>query len=181
MPTVFLPGIGATMRTLGTLRLRARSSARVVILLSAQAGFQGDLVLRDDRAGVDADHADVELEIVERLLQQRGQLAQLLIVLLEGERLRIFEQRQRRQLEVFVVAFLSRGRNRRGHGPRDGQDDSGRSGGGGRFLDSLDDGGRSLGHWKRGRAMDRNAFQQRFLRALSADKQRAGQTEQTSA
>ena len=34
MPTVFLPGIGATMRTLGTRRAMARSSARPVILLS---------------------------------------------------------------------------------------------------------------------------------------------------
>ena len=34
MPTVFLPGIGATIRTLGTRRAMARSSARPVILLS---------------------------------------------------------------------------------------------------------------------------------------------------
>ena len=58
MPTVFLPGIGATMRTLGTRRASARSSARLVTLLSAQAGFQLDLVLGDDRAGVDADDLD---------------------------------------------------------------------------------------------------------------------------
>ena len=78
MPTVFLPGIGATMRTLGTLRFRARSSARRGDLVDAQAGFQGDLELRDDRAGVDADDADVEAEVGEGLFQQGGPLAQLL-------------------------------------------------------------------------------------------------------
>ena len=34
MPTLFLPGIGATMRTLGTRRAIAKSSARPVILLN---------------------------------------------------------------------------------------------------------------------------------------------------
>ena len=40
-------------------------------LVEAQAGFQGHLELRDDRAGVDADDADVEAEVGERLFQQR--------------------------------------------------------------------------------------------------------------
>ena len=60
--------------------------------MDAQAGFQGNLVLSDDRPGIDADDADVELEVGEGLLQQPGQLAQLLIVGLEGERLRIFQE-----------------------------------------------------------------------------------------
>ena len=51
-------------------------------LVDAQAGLQGDLVLRDDRAGVDADDVDVQPEVGERLFQQRGRLAQVLIVLL---------------------------------------------------------------------------------------------------
>ena len=57
MPTVFLPGIGATMRTLGTLQVQGQVVGQAGDLVDAQAGLQGDLVLRDDRAGVDADDA----------------------------------------------------------------------------------------------------------------------------
>jgi len=44
--------IGATMRTLGTFRCRARSFAERGDFVDAHAGLEGDLVLRDDRAGV---------------------------------------------------------------------------------------------------------------------------------
>ena len=81
MPTVFLPGIGATMRTLGTLQIQGEIVGQSRDLVDAQARFQGDLELRDDRAGVDADDADVEVEVGEGLLQQRGPLAQTLILL----------------------------------------------------------------------------------------------------
>ena len=95
MPTVFLPGIGATMRTLGTLEVEGQVVGQAGDLVDAQAGLQGDLVLGDDRAGVDADDADVELEVLEGLLQQGGPLAQVLVVLLVGKRLRILQQRSR--------------------------------------------------------------------------------------
>ena len=49
--------------------------AEVGDLVDAHAGFQGDFVLRDHRPRVDADHADVELEILEGLFQQRRPLA----------------------------------------------------------------------------------------------------------
>ena len=114
MPTVFLPGIGATMRTLGTLQVQGQVVGQAGDLVDAQAGFQGDLVLRDDRAGVDADDADVEAEVRERLFQQGGPFAQLLVVLRVGERGRVFEQRQRRQLVVVLAAGnRSDGRRRR--------------------------------------------------------------------
>ena len=109
MPTVFLPGIGATMRTLGTLQVQGEVVGQARDLVDAQARFQGDLVLRDDRAGVDADDADVEAEVGEGLFQQGGPFAELLIVLVVGERLRIVEQRQRRQ-SVFIVPARYSGR-----------------------------------------------------------------------
>ena len=73
-------------------------------LVDAQAGLQGDLVLRDDRPGVDADDVDVEAEVGEGLFQQGGPFAQLLVLLGVRERGRVVEQRQRRQLVVVLAA-----------------------------------------------------------------------------
>ena len=84
MPTVFLPGIGATMRTLGTLQVQREVVAEAGDLVDAQAGLQGDLVLGDDRAGVDADDADVQAEVLERLFEQRRGVAQVLVVAVVG-------------------------------------------------------------------------------------------------
>ena len=42
MPTVFLPGIGATMRTLGTFEVQGQVVGRARDLVEAHAGFQGD-------------------------------------------------------------------------------------------------------------------------------------------
>ena len=64
MPTVFLPGIGATMRTLGTLEVQGQVVGQGRHLVDAQAGLQGDFVLRDDRPGIDADDAHLELKSV---------------------------------------------------------------------------------------------------------------------
>ena len=69
-------------------------------LVDAHAGFESDFVLRDDGAGVDADDLDVEIEVLERLFQDDRLVAQFLIVLLVGERLRVVQERQRRQLVV---------------------------------------------------------------------------------
>ena len=102
MPTVFCPGSGATMRTVGTFEVQREVVGEGRDLVEPQAGFQRDLVLRDDRPGVDADDLDVEAEVDEGLLQQRGHVAQLLLVLLERERVGVAEQRQRRQLVVGV-------------------------------------------------------------------------------
>ncbi len=112
MPTVFLPGIGATMRTLGTFRFRAMSSASACHLVDAQAGLQGDLELGDDRSGVDADDVDVEAEVGEGLLQKRRPLAQLLIVLAVIERLGVFQQCQRRQFVVGEALLIGYGDGR---------------------------------------------------------------------
>ncbi len=88
------------MRTLGHAQVQCQIVGQAGDLVNAQAGFQGNLVLRDDGAGVDADHADIEIEILERLFQQGGPFAQMLVVLLVRKRLRILEQRQRRQLVI---------------------------------------------------------------------------------
>src|SRR5262249_12872335 len=56
-------------------------------LVEAQAGLQGDLVLRDDRPGVDTDDADIQVEVLESLFQEGGTLAELLVVFLVWERL----------------------------------------------------------------------------------------------
>ena len=69
-------------------------------LADAHAGFERDLVLRDDRARVDADHLHAQIEVEKRLLEKRGRVAETLLVLLDAERLRIGQQRDRRQLEV---------------------------------------------------------------------------------
>ena len=106
MPTVFLPGIGATMRTLGTRRAIARSSARPVILRQPQAGFELDFVLGDDRAGFDFDDADVEAEVLERLFEDLGFAADFLLVLFVADVLVRQQQVERRQL---VVGFVSSG------------------------------------------------------------------------
>ena len=82
MPTVFLPGIGATMRTLGTRSAIARSSARLVILEQPQTGFEFDFVLRDHRSGLDLDDSHVEAEVLERLFQNLRLAADFLFVFL---------------------------------------------------------------------------------------------------
>ena len=85
MPTVVLPGIGATIRTLGTARAIARSSARLMILRDAQAGLELDLELGDHRAGVDLDDADLVAEVEQGPLQQHGPGVDLGLVLLDRE------------------------------------------------------------------------------------------------
>ena len=79
-------------------------------LVQPQAGFEGDFVLRDDRPGVDADDLDVEAEVGERLLEQRRDLAELLLVVLDRERLGVAQQRQRRQFVIGVRGRLVRRR-----------------------------------------------------------------------
>ncbi len=106
MPTVVCPGIGATMRTLGTARAIARSSARLMIFETAQAGFQLDLELGDHRAGIDLHDADLVAEIQEGPLQEHRPSMDLGLVLLDREGRRRLEQVHRRQFKV---------RSRRGH------------------------------------------------------------------
>ena len=72
-------------------------------LRQPQAGFQLDFVLGDDRAGLDLDDADVEAEVLERLLQDLGLAADFLLVLLVADILVRQQQVERRQL---VVGFL---------------------------------------------------------------------------
>ena len=102
MPTVVLPGIGATIRTLGTARAIARSSARLDDPRDPQAGLELDLELGDDRPGVDLDDADLVAEVEQRPLQQQRPGVDLGLVLLDRERRRRFEQLERRELERAV-------------------------------------------------------------------------------
>ena len=81
MPTVFLPGIGATMRHARHLQVQGQVVGEGGDLVDTQAGFERDLVLRDDRAGVDADDLHVQAEVGERLFEQRGDVAQPRLVL----------------------------------------------------------------------------------------------------
>ena len=60
--------------------------------MQAQAGFQGQLELRDDGAGVDADDADVEAEVGEGLFQEGGPIAQYLILISQVERFGVFQE-----------------------------------------------------------------------------------------
>ena len=107
MPTVFLPGIGATMRTLGTRRAIARSSARSGDLRQPQAGFELDFVLGDDRAGLDLDDLDVEAEVLERLFEDLRLAADFLLVLLVADFVVRQQQIERRQLVVdFLIGLL---------------------------------------------------------------------------
>ena len=94
MPTVVLPGIGATIRTLGTARAIARSSARLMIRVTLQPRLQLDLELGDHRPGVDLDDADLATEVEQRALQQHGPGVDLGLVLLDRERDRGLEQRR---------------------------------------------------------------------------------------
>ena len=93
MPTVFLPGIGATIRTLGTRRAMARSSARPVILLSRSPASSSTSNWAMTGPGLDLDHADVEAEIGERLLEDLGLAADFLLLLVEAEFARLSSNR----------------------------------------------------------------------------------------
>ena len=86
------------MRTLGTRRAMARSSARLGDLRQPQAGFELDFELGDDRAGLDFDDFDVEAEVEERLFQDLGLAADFLLVLLVADFLAGEQQVDRRQL-----------------------------------------------------------------------------------
>src|SRR5262249_28577822 len=68
--------------------------------------------LRDHRAGIDADHTDVQTKIGERLFEERGLLPQLLVVLLIREWRRIAEQRERWQFVVGEAFFVEHHRRR---------------------------------------------------------------------
>ena len=65
-----------------------------------EAGLELDLVLRDDRAGLDLDHLHLEAELREGLLEHPGPLADLLLLLVELEVFRGEEQVEARQLVV---------------------------------------------------------------------------------
>ena len=86
------------MRTLGTRSAMARSSARPVILAEPQARLELDLELRDHGPGLDLDDSDLEAEIEERLFQDLGLPAHLLLMLLEMDRLPLDEHVDRRKL-----------------------------------------------------------------------------------
>jgi len=92
--------------------------------VDAHAGLEGDLVLRDDRAGVDADDLDVEVEVLEGLFEDGRLFAQLDVVLFEGEWLRIVEERQRRQFVVLEVLLREARQARRLIGKMSGTDSS---------------------------------------------------------
>ncbi len=79
-----------------------------------QAGFELDLELRDHRPGLDLDDFDVEAEIEERLFQDLGLAANVLLVLLEMDRLPFDQHVDRRQL-VRAVVFGPGGSVERGH------------------------------------------------------------------
>ena len=87
------------MRTLGTRKAMARSSARPGDAAEAQAGLQFHLELGDDRPGLNFDHANVEAEIGERLFQDFRLAADLFFLLVEGKRLA-------RQQQVDVGQFV---------------------------------------------------------------------------
>ncbi len=69
MPTVFLPGMGATMRTLGDAKRDRQVVGQAGDLGQSQAGFELDFVLSDDGAGLDLDDLYLEAEIEKGLLQ----------------------------------------------------------------------------------------------------------------
>ena len=99
-PTVFLPGIGATMRTLGARRFRATSSARAVTLCrrrpvsraNSNCVTTGPVLMPTTRT--------LEAEVGEGLFQQGRPLAQHLILIAQVERLGVFQEVQRRQFVV---------------------------------------------------------------------------------
>ena len=66
----------------------------------AETGLEFDLVLRDDRAGFDLDHADLEAEVGERLLEHAGPFADLLLL---GVELQLLGRQQQFERWQFVV------------------------------------------------------------------------------
>ncbi len=100
MPTVFLPGSGATMRTLGTRRAMARSSARPVMRLSRRPASSSTSNWAMTGPVWIFHHADVETEVVKGLFQHLGLLADLLFLLFDVELLALDQQLQRRQFVV---------------------------------------------------------------------------------
>ena len=100
MPTVFLPGIGATMRTLGTRRAIARSSARPVIFDSRRPASSSTSYWAMTGPVSISTTLDVEAEVLERLLQDLGLAADFLLVLLVADVLVRQQQIERRQLVV---------------------------------------------------------------------------------
>ena len=99
MPTVVLPGIGATIRTLGNGQGDGQVVGQAHDPRDAQARLELDLELGDHRAGVDLDDADLIAEIEQGPLQQHGPGVDLGLVLLDRERRRRLEHLHRRQLK----------------------------------------------------------------------------------
>ncbi len=121
MPTVVLPGIGATIRTLGTARAIARSSARLMIFLTLRPASSSisNWVITGPVSICDDPHLVAEVE--QRALQQQRPRVDLGLVLLDGERRRRLEQVVRRELEPPLVRRDDgQPRTRRGGRPRDG-------------------------------------------------------------
>ena len=57
MPTVFLPGIGRHDADAWHFQIDRQVVGQARDLVETQARLQGNLILRDDRAGIDLDHA----------------------------------------------------------------------------------------------------------------------------
>src|SRR5262249_37759969 len=66
--------------------------------VNAQAGLQGNFVLRDDRTRIDADHAHVQTKVGKRLFQESGSLSQALVLLCIGKWLGFIQQGEGRKL-----------------------------------------------------------------------------------
>ena len=84
MPTVVLPGMGETIRTLGTASAIARSFASPTTRETRKPGFELDFEHGDDRACIDLHDPDDAAVLPQRLLQHQGALLDQRLLLLHG-------------------------------------------------------------------------------------------------
>ena len=95
MPTVFLPGIGATMRTLGTRRAIARSSARPVIFDSRRPASSSTSYWAITGPVSISTTFTLKPKFGKRLLQDLGLAANFLFLLVKAEFFRLVQQLDR--------------------------------------------------------------------------------------
>jgi hypothetical protein len=75
MPTVLLPGIGATMRIVSAFSARWMSLDSALICPTFTPGASASSYIGDDRPGVDLDDVALDVEFLQRLLEARRLLA----------------------------------------------------------------------------------------------------------
>ena len=81
---MFLPGSGATIAHARHAQGDGQIVGQAGDLAQPQAGLEFDLELRDDRPGLNLDHADVEAEVDEGLFQDFCLAPDLLLLRLDA-------------------------------------------------------------------------------------------------